>query len=405
LNIVLLTREYPPDTHWGGCASVNHALARGLAGYGHRVHVICQAVGKPKEYRDEGVVVHRVGNNPTQYTALARIDYSICAWTKLRQLLRAEDVQIVQADYWSAEGFLYCLSLRRKAPLLVMGQSGPTESLETKTYSGWIGAWNLRLLSVLADWTAGRADRVVFDSYPNFRQLQRRLHISPSRVAVVPLGVDTQVYRFVASSIRRDLGISQTCPLVLTVGRLEPRKGQHILCDAIPGIAERFPEARFVLVGRDSSTAPGGGSFREWIESRTQERGFADRLLFLDFIPIADLVALMSACDVFVVPSLEESFGLVTAEAMACGRPVVATAKGIAPELGLDGTNGVVVPVGDSNALAAGVTEVLSLPPQERQEIAERNRSIIETGFSSARHTQGMLEVYQDLLAAHNQRN
>ena len=405
MNIVLLTREYPPDTHWGGCASVNHALARGLAGCGHRVHVICQAVGKPKEYTDEGVVVHRVGNNPRQYTALARTDYSICAWRKLRQLLRAENVQVVQADYWSAEGFLYCLSLRRRAPLVVMGQSGPTESLETKTYSGWIGGWNLRLLSILADWTARKADMFVFDSYSNYRRLQRRLHISPSRAAVVPLGIDTQVYRFVASSIRRDLGISQSSPLVLTVGRLEPRKGQHILCQAIPDIAEHFPEARFVLVGRDSSTAPGGGSYKEWIERTAQERGIADRLLFIDFMPIADLVALFSACDVSVVPSLEESFGLVTAEAMACGRPVVATARGIAPELGLDGTNGVVVPAGDPNALAAGVTEMLSLPPPRRQEIAERNRSIVETGFSVARHTRRMVEVYENLLAGRIQRN
>jgi glycosyltransferase involved in cell wall biosynthesis len=258
--------------------------------------------------------------------------------------------------------------------------------------------WKLRLLSVAADWTAAKADKVVFNSDFNYRRLQRRLHISPSRAAVVPLGVDTEVYKPVSSGIRGELGVPQDCPLVLTIGRLESRKGQHILCDAIPLVAKDFPEARFVLVGKDSSTAPGGGSFKEWIVSKAQERGFAVRLLLLDFIPTADLLRLYSACDVVVVPSLEESFGLVAGEAMACGRPVVATATGIASELGLDGTNGVLVPIGDSNALAAGVTKMLSLSPRRRKEIAERNRSIIETGFSVSRYAQRMLQVYEDLL-------
>jgi glycogen(starch) synthase len=399
MNIVLLTREYPPDTHWGGCGTTNCALARDLAGCGHRVHVICQAVDKPNQYMDGGVVVHRVGSNPRQYSALARMNYSICARTKLRQLLRVENVQIVHADYWSAEGFLYSLSLRRRAPLVVWTQSGAADELETKTYSSWIGAWKLRLLSVLADWTAKKADKVVFDSHHNYTQLQPRLHISPSRAVVVPLGIDTQVYRPVPSGMRGDLGVPQRYPLVLTVGRLEPRKGQDILCQAIPVIAEQFPETRFVLVGRDSPTAPGGGSFREWIVRRAQERSFADRLLFVDFMSTADLVSLYSACEVVVVPSLRESFGYVAGEAMACGKPVVATATGIAPELGLDGTNGVLVPVGDPGALAAGISKMLSLSAAQKQEIAERNRLIIETGFSLARYTQGMLEVYEDLLA------
>jgi len=399
LNIVLLTREYPPDTHWGGCATINYALARGLVGCGHRVHVICQAVDKPKQYMDGGVVVHRVGNNPRQYSALARMDYSICARTELKQILRAENVQIVQGDYWSAEGFLYCLSLRRRAPLVVMTQSGPADALETKTYSGWGGLWKLRLLSILADWTAKKAGKVVFNSQFNYTRLQRRLHISPSRAAIVPLGIDTQVYRPVSSGIRGALGIPQHCPLVLTVGRLEPRKGQHILCQAIPIVAKRFSVTRFVLVGKDSPTAPDGGSFRDWIVRSAQEGGFADRLLFVDFMPLADLVRLYSACDVFVLPSLEESFGLVAVEAMACGTPVVATSTGIAPELQLDSTNGVLVPIGDPDALATGVIKMLSPSPRKKQEIAERNRLIVENGFSIARHTQRMLKVYEDLLA------
>ena len=85
MKIALLTREYPPDTAWGGIATFYYSLSRALAQRGHEVHVICQAVNGPEEYASDGVLVHRVGTNPKRYSALARVNYSFRAWRKLRE--------------------------------------------------------------------------------------------------------------------------------------------------------------------------------------------------------------------------------------------------------------------------------------------------------------------------------
>jgi glycosyltransferase involved in cell wall biosynthesis len=122
-------------------------------------------------------------------------------------------------------------------------------------------------------------------------------------------------------------------------------------------------------------------------------------LFFIDFMATPELVKLYSACDLFVLPSLEESFGLVTIEAMACGRPVVVSATGIAPELGLDGTNGVVVPVGDGKALADAIVKMLLMSPQQKFEVSRRNRSIVEERFSLERFGENMLAVYRGVLS------
>ena len=84
MRVALLSREYPPDTVWGGIATMYHTLSHALADSGHEVHVICQAASEPRDFIDNGVFVHRVGTNPKRYSAMARIDYSIHAWLKLR---------------------------------------------------------------------------------------------------------------------------------------------------------------------------------------------------------------------------------------------------------------------------------------------------------------------------------
>jgi glycosyltransferase involved in cell wall biosynthesis len=330
---------------------------------------------------------------------MARANYSVHAYLKLRQILREDDIDIVQADYWSAEGFLYALSRNRTAPLVIMAQSSPRDALQTKTYAGLRGWLKLKALSLLADATARRADIVCANSSFSLSRVQSWLRIPSNKMALVPLGIDTQTYKFVPSDIKRELGLPQGCACVLTVGRLEPKKGYHILFEAIPTVLAEIPQTQFIFVGRDSPTAPGGGSFKRYLIDKAREGGFADRLFFIDFMAPPELVKLYSACDLFVLPSLEESFGLVTIEAMACGRPVVVSATGIAPELGLDGTNGVVVPVGDGKALADAIVKMLLMSPQQKFEVSRRNRSIVEERFSLERFGENMLAVYRGVLS------
>jgi glycogen synthase len=105
MKIVILSREYPPDTAWGGLAIVYHSLACALVQRGHEVHVICQAMGKSRESVEDGVFVYRVGTNSKRYNAASRVNYSLYAWLKLRSIINSRKIDIVEANYWGAEAF------------------------------------------------------------------------------------------------------------------------------------------------------------------------------------------------------------------------------------------------------------------------------------------------------------
>jgi len=252
---------------------------------------------------------------------------------------------------------------------------------------------------VLEHFTAKRASKTVANSQALYSRLTSEVHIAADKVDIVHHAIDTTKFNFVASDIRRRVGISDGAPVALSVGRLEARKGPHILCQAIPRIIESRPGAKFIFLGRDTNTAPGGGSFKRHITDKAQHGDFLSNLVFIDFLTEDELIQLYSACDVFVSASLQESFGLTVIEAMACGRPVVATPVGIVPELQPYALRGLsITPVGDHQRLAEAVLDFLALGDNDRKEIAKENRQLTEDEFCLAGWAAKILEVYEQAI-------
>jgi glycosyltransferase involved in cell wall biosynthesis len=133
------------------------------------------------------------------------------------------------------------------------------------------------------------------------------------------------------------------------VGRIEPRKGVLDLVRAAPLIRERIPGARIVVVGDDTYATDRQYGALVAADRDVEQYGW-----------LPDAASLMSHLDVLVLPSYAEPFGTVLAEAMAAGTPVVATTVGGLPEVVSDGVDGVLVPPGRPDALAAGVERVLA---------------------------------------------
>jgi glycogen(starch) synthase len=396
MRIAFLSREYPPDTAWGGLATLYHSLASSLAQHGHEVHVICQAIGKPAESVEDSVFVHKVGSNPKRYSAVARINYMIHAWLTLRDIISRHGIDVVEANYWGAEAFLY--TFKKRVPLIIRVDVSARDMLLTKTYSGIKERAALKALSVIEDYSILRADRVISISKDMYASVIDRLHITADKVDTVLHGIDTARYRFVKSNIRERFEIPQSVPLVLFVGRMEARKGVHVLCQAIPQVIRVLPMTRFVFVGRDTQTAPGGGSVRSHISKSGKQNGFASNLHFMDFLPPDELVKMYSACDVFVLPSFREGCGLVILEALACGKPVVATDTGLVPELSLMNAGVTVVPQDNAERLATAILDTLSINDVEKRLIAKRNRSLIETRFSISMWVDKIVQVYEKTL-------
>jgi glycosyltransferase involved in cell wall biosynthesis len=131
--------------------------------------------------------------------------------------------------------------------------------------------------------------------------------------------------------VRQSLGVPADAPVLLTVRNLEARMGLDLLLRAVALVRSRVPGLR-LLVG-------GSGSRRGELEALAASLGLGNHVRFLGFVPEGDLPRYYQAADLFVLPTRElEGFGLVAAEALACGTPVVGTPVGAIPEVlaGLD---------------------------------------------------------------------
>jgi len=150
-------------------------------------------------------------------------------------------------------------------------------------------------------------------------------------------------------------------PIILYLGRLHPMKGPQVLIKAVPNIIKDIPDAKFVLIGPDQV------NYKKNLEDLSRKLHVEDYVQILD--PIYDIKEKMQAyasCDVFVLPSGYEGFGQVLVEAMAQGKPIVATNAGSIPNVVSDKKEGFLVNYGDYKELASKIKQILLTPELSR---------------------------------------
>ena len=205
---------------------------------------------------------------------------------------------------------------------------------------------------------AAGADRIVASNLVERADLAWHVRASTARVAVIPCGVDTELfYPDDARRARARLGIAGD-RVLLFVGRLTPIKGLETLLRALaaltaPGRAE--PSVRLVVVGGEK----GGHDDTRALRRLAGELGVSDRVEFRGQQPQDALPDYYRAADLCLMPSRYESFGMVALEAMASGIPVVASRVGGLAVTVQDGVTGLLVPEGDFEALARAVGSLL----------------------------------------------
>jgi glycosyltransferase involved in cell wall biosynthesis len=232
------------------------------------------------------------------------------------------------------------------------------------------------------------AGGAVLDRYEGFL---RRGDLRRERISIVHsaywedrfhAGVD-------GSAVRREIAGEDTeAALVGVVGRLVPDKGGVFFLRAAARLAEEFPRARYLFVGQ--------GTAEKDLRAAAQDLGIGDRVMFLGFRE--DVPEVTAALDVSVLPSIDcDASSAVLKEAMAVGRPVVATRIGGAEEIVADGETGLLVPPGDDAALAAAIRSIL-LRPDRGRGMGERGRGRVGA-FGRERLVEGTLEAYRRVLA------
>lgn len=175
-------------------------------------------------------------------------------------------------------------------------------------------------------------------------------------VDVINMGVDTTRFRpGNRSAARRALGVADDTRVVLAVGGLTARKNPLRLLDAVEPLLVERPEMRLVYVGH--------GPLRGDLEREVAERGLEDHVTLTGAVDNATVADWMAACDVLAMPSTVEPLGIVALEAMASGRPVVATKVGGPSEIIGDG--GVLIDPLDTDDIRWGIARVLDGGPDE----------------------------------------
>jgi glycosyltransferase involved in cell wall biosynthesis len=218
-----------------------------------------------------------------------------------------------------------------------------------------------------------------------------KLGADERRIVVTPSGIrDESLGTFDGDAFLKKHGI-QGSPVILYLGRLNPLKGPQHLLEAAPAILREFPETCFVFVGPEQS------GYAETLREQVAKLGIGNHVRFLG--PIYDLEEKMQAyasCNVFVLPTAFEGTSQSIFEAMAQGKPVVATRVGGIPSQIDDGEEGFLVEYGDTAALAARVIQVLKTSGLA-DEMGKKGRERVKAHRYSVL-TANLTGIYQQVL-------
>jgi glycosyltransferase involved in cell wall biosynthesis len=217
------------------------------------------------------------------------------------------------------------------------------------------------------------------------RQILLSDGVPPEQAVTVHEGIDLgRVASAVPARIHEELWLPHGAPVVGNVAALVPHKGQKHLIEAAAQVVRQVPDARFVIAGE--------GELRLSLEQQIKHLGLEKHVVLAGFRP--DVLSLHKSFDIFVMSSVTEGLGTSILDAMACGRPVIATTAGGIPEVVRDGENGILVPPRDHEAMAAAIVKLLK-DDALRRRMGAAGLSLVNARFSSERMVQETFSVYE----------
>lgn len=380
-RVLIASDTFPPDVN--GAAYFTFRLATGLAERGNQVHVVCQSdQGPPRTETVGGVAVHRLRSvplllHPTMRTAVPGVGRAL---DRLIAAVRP-DVAHVQGHFTIGRG---CVAAAGRAgvPVVATNHFMPE---------------NFRQYAPVGDRLRAAAGRLAWRDLA--RVFRRAAHVTaptpiaaelltgsgfPGPVEPVSCGIDLRRFAPPAeprSWVRKRFELPDR-DSVLFVGRLDEEKRLEELIAA----ARHLPGAQVLIAGT--------GVRRLRLERLAARLGVADRVLFLGFVPDADLPRLYGAADVFAMPGVAELQSIATLEAMASGLPVVAADATALPHLVRPGHTGLLYRPGDVPGLARHLATLLAAPDL-RESMGEAARAV-----AAAHDQQRSLALFEEIYDA-----
>jgi D-inositol-3-phosphate glycosyltransferase len=395
--------EQPGGGDAGGLNVYVLETARRLAESGVEVEIFTRATSSdlPRTVEVEpGVTVRHVTAGPFEGLSKQDLPGQLCAFTSA--VLRAEAqhepgwYDLIHSHYWLS-GQVGWLARDRWGVPLVHTAHTLAKAKNANLAQGDTPEPLARIVG--EEQVIAEADRLIANTDDEAAQLIDWYDADPARVVTIPPGVDLEMFRLAdASAVRTRLGIPPDALVLLFVGRLQPLKAPDVLIRAAARITEQDPELarrlHVVVVGAPSGT---GLADPDAMGKLAADLGIADRVHFEPPASRSRLADFYAAADLTVIPSYNESFGLVALESQACGTPVVAAAVGGLPTAVADGRTGMLVGTHRVDDWASSLAGLLHAPAR----LAELGSAAREHAEQfSWRHTaDGLLVAYRDSLA------
>jgi glycogen(starch) synthase len=398
LRVCLLSSSYPPR-QFEGVGRHTNLMARGLFELGHTVHVITRGEQDRTSFYD-GAYVHQIAYRLDRYHRYHRfprlyhsLNHSHAVYEKVRRLILNDGIQIVDTPLWQTNGLVTALG--GKVPVVVRLQTAVRQisALQQDRDD------DTHLLGELEQALLEQAAHLIPNSLATLSAARRVYGVTPmdDRYTIVPHGIvpapEEEVRAF-------DLSRRPNHYTVLYVGRLEKRKGTLDLFEAIPQVLEQVPNARFIIAGSDNSQYDGfqgltGTDYPTYFANHYPE--LLSHVKFTGMVDEETLQQLYQSCDLFVAPSLYESFGLIYLEAMNYAKPVIGCHGGGIPEVIDHGVTGLVTEPEAPTALAEAIVSMLK-SPQKLYDMGVAGRQRLLAKFTHLQMARSFEQVYRSVL-------
>ena len=354
----------------GGMERVIMDLCRYIDPARFRFTICCLSVRGPlaDEMEAEGV--------PVLYTSNQTRIAKYLRGFELAQLFRKERVDILHTHNTTA--FIHGLVGARLAGVKVRIHTDHCKNYETEP----------RRWMVLEHLASRFIDKMVAVSHHTRDELMRYERIPASKLTVIHNGINPRPTRKASlDGLRAEFGLTPEDIVIGTVGRLQQQKGLDLLLAAAPSVLAACPNVRFMIVG--------GGDLESQLRSQAASSGVDGRVIFTGWR--SDAVDLMQLFDCFVSTSNFEGLPMVLLEAMAAGKPIVATSVGGVPEVIEHDFNGFTLPTRDPRALTDALVGLVNTPTTLRR-LAANSRARYEERFTAQAMASGYQALYEQFL-------
>lgn len=381
MNVLMMTNTYLP--HVGGVANSVATFTRELRDRGHRVMVVAPQYDDPKA--DEPDVVRLPA---IQHFSGSDFAVIVPVPTLLQHRLQGFQPRIVHAHHPYLVGST-AVRIAKKLDLPLVY----TQHTMFEEYTHYVPIGHERLKHFVIRLCTGYAnmcDMAIAPSESIAAILRERGVTVP--VEVIPTGINPKPFEDGdGGKVRQRYRIPETAWVLGHVGRLAPEKNPEFLGDAVAGFLNRQSTAHFLIVGY--------GPSEQRLRDGFQRNHVADRVHFTGKLTGPDLADAYHAMDAFVFSSKSETQGLVLAEAMTCGLPVVALDAPGVREVLQDGVNGYLLPTEDKKDFIAALAKLHALPPERKRRFREAAQATANR-FTIDQCVAKLIAVYHQLAVA-----